>query len=122
MFKKFVILLLLFFSSTYAMKQELALMSPDHYRAWFVQASGDELNAHVVKPFFNRPKMPAAQYQALLDRKAPEWAAQKASRLQQAKWDKLKNCGAVAIALVGWCCVATYVFQERITELVGSYL
>jgi hypothetical protein len=104
------------------MQKELALMSPAEYRAWFICASAEEREEKVVKPFLNRPLMTAAQYNALLERKAPEWAAQKTLRLQQAKSDRLKNYGAAALALMGWACIATYIFQERITELVGACL
>lgn len=116
------LILLLFVSYTHPMKKELALMSPEEYRAWFANAEKHQIDEKIVKPFLNRPLMSAVEYQALLDRKAPKWAAQKTLRLQQAKRDRLKNCGAVVLALMGWACIATYLLQERITEVAGSYL
>ncbi len=116
------LILLLFISCTHPMQKELALMSPEEYRVWFANAEKHQIEEKVIKPFFNRPLMPADQYDALLARKAPEWAAQKALRLQQARSGRLKNCGAVALALIGWACLATYLLQDRITQLAGSYL
>lgn len=116
------LVLLLSISYLHPMQKELALMSPDEYRAWFVSADDRAIQERIIKPFLSRPLMPASQYEALLERKAPEWAAQKALRLQQAKSNRLNNYGAAALALMGWACVATYIFQERITELVGMYL
>lgn len=116
------LILLLFISCTYPMHKELALMSPEEYRVWFASADERAIQERIIKPFFSRPLMPASQYEVLLERKAPEWAAQKALRLQQAKSNRLKNYGAAALALMGWACIATYIFQERITELVGSCL
>ncbi len=115
-------IVLLFVSCTHPMQKELALLSPEEYRVWFANADNHQINEKVIKPFFNRPLMPANEYKALLDRKAPEWVAQKALRVQQAKRDRLKNCGAVVLALMGWVCIATYLLQERITEVAGSYL
>lgn len=116
------LILLLFISCTYPMHKELALMSPEEYRVWFASADERAIQERIIKPFFSRSLMPASQYEALLERKAPEWAAQKALRLQQAKSNRLKNYGAAALALMGWACIATYIFQEPITELVGMYL
>lgn len=116
------LLLFLVVTNLYSMQNDLRSMSDQEYRAWFAKAKDQEIHEKVVKAFFNRPMISADQYDALLVRKGPEWAAQKALRLQQAKHERLKNCGAVVLALLGWACIATYLFHERITEFAGSCL
>ena len=113
---------LLFISYLHPMQKDLSAMSVQEYRAWFANATNDEIDQRVIQPLLQRSLMPIEQYEALIARKASEWEAQKELRLQQAKYDRLKICSVVAFSLTGWACITTYILQDRITDLVGACL
>lgn len=104
------------------MRKEISLMSPAEYRGWFKNATDKQIEEYVIKPFLNRPLMLSKQYDAMLARKAREWNVQDATRLQNAEWNRFKNYSIVTIVAIGWCYVAARLFQERITEIMGTYL
>lgn len=121
MVTRFVILLFLF-SYLYPMSKDISPMSPQEYRGWFKSATDREIKEYIIKPLLNRPLKPAEQYVAMLARKTQEWNAQDAVRLQNAEWNRFKNYSVVAIVAIGWCYIAARLFQERITEIMGTYL
>lgn len=103
MLKKYIFLLF-FCMNIYSM------MPPsddtEAYRKWFRNASDEQINERVVKPFLNRQLMPPEKYQQLLDSK--DQRAKEEAEMKRLIINARKQC--IVDCGVGATIVATVTF------------